>query len=94
MPMVKVAPDTQTITAWSFGLMRVEPVTMEMVISSLLKVVPPGPVTEIFPVLAPLGTMKVSTVSLRIVTLVATSPFTVTDVTSVRCIPVSVTSVL
>ena len=60
---------------------------------AVLVAVPPGDVTEIVPVVAPVGTTAVMDVSDRTVKVVATVPLKETVVTPVSPVPVIVTVV-
>jgi hypothetical protein len=55
--------------------------------------VPPGVVTAMAPVVAPVGTVKVMVVPFTTVKPVITTPFRVTEVAPVKLVPVSVTTV-
>ena len=58
----------------------------------MLEPLPPGVVTEIFPVVAPAGTVAVIFVS-ELTVKVAALPLNFTDVAPVRVVPVMVTEV-
>ena len=61
--------------------------------SVALVAVPPGVVTEILPVVAPVGTVAVTEVAVLVPMVVAVIPLNLTEVTPVRFVPVIVTLV-